>query len=148
MFNNFEDKSYPPFCFEFITELIIRTQRNKYKIQKEWKKIQRFLELFPEYEKTKISDDCYDLKSEFLVDSFQKVYKQILTSQKETIEQGYFNLYYYEYDESLTERWELENVELGDCDSTGLLNTGCCIVLKYVQVDIQVFENQYFGICN
>lgn len=135
-----------PFQFDFLVALIIKTQRDKYKIRKEWEKISVFLEAFPQFNN---SLEDFSLKQELVIDSFQKIYSQMCRVPEYELElTQMFELYYYDYDPSLLERWEKEQIELGDKDSIGLINTGCCVILKMVQVNIGIFSSQYHGLLN
>lgn len=135
-----------PFQFDFLAELIIETQRNRFKIQKEWQKIYRFLDDFPEF--CQHVEDL-TLKQELLIDSYEKIYRQMIkVPASELAKIGYFELYYYEYDLSMFDRWEKEQVSLGETDSTGVLNTGCCVIMKMVQVNVPLFVTNYLHLLN
>jgi len=135
-----------PFEFDFLVKLIINTQRNKFKIRKEWNKISDFLKSFPEYYNAL---DDFSLKEELIIDSFQKIYLQMSRVPWNELERTQiFELYYYEYDTTLYDRWEEEQIPFGEKDSTGIINTGCCVILKMVQVNVSIFLDLYQGVLN
>jgi hypothetical protein len=137
-----------PFEFDFITRLILATQRNYLNIVSEWNKMLMFFESFPDFASCFNSE--YDLNEKYIIDDYRKVYNQMIADRKpgDLLKAHTFTLTFYSYEPELYKLWKKESVPMGEFDSTGALNTGCCIVMKEVTVNLSAFAAQYFSLGN
>jgi hypothetical protein len=137
-----------PLKFEFVTQLTFDTKRNLDKIWSQWDYFYKFLNDFPEYGDN--FNPEFDIKEEYIIDSYSKVYQQLTTKNKmsDLRINPQFDLYYMSYEESLFDKWEKEGVLIGEYDSDGILNTGCCVLLKRVTLNASSFINVYFAALN
>lgn len=137
-----------PFEFEFLSQLICDTQQQKYEIKREWENMLEFLSNFPEHAEAFSQE--FILNRKFVIDSYQKVYNQLLNTSINGKLGGIqtFPLFYYSYEPSMHEYWDEKNVPVGEYDDNGILNTRCCVLLKVVEINVSAFVVQYFGLLN
>ena len=64
------------FQFDFLTQLICDTQNLNTEIKDEWENMYAFFDEFPEHAEN--FNSKFDLNNKFLIDSFQKVYNQLM----------------------------------------------------------------------
>jgi len=153
MFNK-EDFS-TPYYHDIITQIIIDTQKNKRKIMKEWDNVIKFLEMFPENmlrDELGYEIENIKIREEFVLDSYTKIYKQIRNALDKNSIKGDENkiipILYYFYNPNIKRYWKKNNVELGEFDKKGQLNTGSAIILHALQLDWKLYVVNYSSLLN
>jgi hypothetical protein len=92
-------------------------------------------------------DNLIKLKEDFLVDSYFKIYRQLIRKDP------YFtsseqNIYYYSIIKGLYESQLKDGFEKGDMDDLNRLVTGSDLVLNQIPINIPRFLNIYYSLCN
>lgn len=88
-----------------------------------------------------------EFKEDFLVDSWTKIYKQIVKKDP-LFNDDFQTIYYYSIIKELYQSQLKEGLEKGDLDSQNRLVTGSNIVLNSIVLDTKSFLNFYYAICN
>ena len=92
-------------------------------------------------------DNLIKLKEDFLVDSYFKIYRQIV-KKNPLFNQRIQLICYYSIIEGLYQSQLKEGLEKGDIDSKKRLVTGSDLVLNTVPLNVKSFLNAYYSICN
>lgn len=92
-------------------------------------------------------DSLIKLKEDFLVDSYFKIYRQIVKKDPLFNKESQI-IYYYSIIKGLYQGQLEEGLEKGDIDSKKRLVTGSDLVLNTISLNVKYFLNTYYSICN
>ena len=130
---------------DFINKLISVTQKDEEFFYSEAQKLFEYIYLFHTQFPHEINfQNEIILKDEYIINSLQKIYKQIEDTNKEDLDNNEtIKIYYYLYDENCCYYWDKKEVKIGEVDENEILNTGTNLIFKFFILNWKDFLSAY-----
>lgn len=93
-------------------------------------------------------DKILSFKSEYFIDSYSKIYKQLIKRNPKLVPSDKDIILFYAIEEGLYKQQQEAGYQLGDKDDLGRIVTGSDLVLNSIKIDMNEFLGLYYSANN